>query len=586
MSEEFETRVEKLFLPEKQFVSRDSHVFRARDTVYLTGDGGKAYAVGQNGKWLELVRNINSYETEFKGYFLRVHRSFLVAVERITGIFERYPESEEEPTPTVGKGGAADECELTLRGTEARIPVTTTYARAVKKALGVTSLHHLVPEHQDDKTLRLYELIDFGWRELYVLDPKDKAAVEAFKKRWDIKQFTRERMLSYFRQFGVNEINTKRVIKNIIYQMFRWIKKGIEPPSDGNIRSLWYRIKAVLAYHSNILGPGDVDTFYNTLQEMVEEHNLFRYKDFGFMDMNEPYRGIGAKAPEIILASEKLGHYLFIKKLAAEAGVSFICLKGEPAVISLEYFSDDLMKTCGDKPKTVFCISDVDPAGYSIEGNLVSGLQRNGHQVDRVVKLVDASAFTSEEIAIVRYPVVSFETKDAQVKPIEPANMGQVTKGRDWFNLLKDDRLISEKDKGDGWKAFTIWGIESDAADREIIRKRFLDGLGLNRQKPETPKKPENTIQLRMWLNVQNNNKFVRGRKRAMETIEDLLRYYNCRRLHKDGNEYELTLSYADEADLDRTIYEIIREIDSAADMRHCCIECDLWAVDDPDRRW
>ena len=62
----------------------------------------------------------------------------------------------------------------------------------MKKALGVNSLHHLVPEHPDDKALRLYELIDFGWRELYGLDPSDKPMVEAFKKHWDIKQFTRE----------------------------------------------------------------------------------------------------------------------------------------------------------------------------------------------------------------------------------------------------------------------------------------------------------------------------------------------------------------------------------------------------------
>jgi len=477
MNQDFEPRVEKLFLPERLVFSRDNQVIRAKDVVYLYGEGGKSFAVTENGQKYELVQNLAFYQGLFKGFFLQVHRSFVVAVDRIEGVFERYPETEDETAPSRDKSGAADECELTLRGTDARIPVTVTYARNVKKALGVTSLHHLVPEHPLDKALRLYELIDFGWRELFDLDPKNAAAVETYRKKWDIKQFTRERMLSYFRQFGVNEINKKRVIKNIIYQLFRWIKKGIEPPSDGNIRSLWYRIKAVLAYHSNILEPGDVDIFYNTLQEMVEEQGLFRYKDFGFMDMNEPYRGIGAKSPEIILASEKLGQFLFIKKLAAEVGVSFICLKGEPAVISLEYFSDDLTRICGNKPKTVFCISDVDPAGYSIEGNLVTGLQRNGHQVDRVVKLVDASAFTSEDISIVRYPVVSFDVKGDQVKPIEPATMGQVTKGRAWFDLVKDDRLISEKDKGDGWKTITIWGIESDAADREIIRKRFLDGL-------------------------------------------------------------------------------------------------------------
>lgn len=477
---ELAERVEGICLPEKSLLSLDYHLWKAHDVVYFFSEGGKTWAIMDNGQHYELVQNLNLIEAEFNGYFIRVHRSFLVAKDRIEGVFEHYPESNGEQSElTDEKGGVQDECELQLCGTRTRIPVTSTYAKWLKKALGVSSLHHLVPEHPDDKNFRLYDLIDFGWRELFGLNPQDKAAVEAFKKNWDIKQFSKERMLSYFRQFGINEIDKRQVIKNIIWQMFRWIKKGIEPPSDGNIRSLWYRIKAVLAFHSDILEPGDVDIFYNVLQEMVEDKGLFRYKDFGFMDMNEPYRGIGTKVPEIILASEKIGHYFFIKKLAAEVGTSFICLKGEPAVISIEYFSDDLELACGDKPKTVFCISDVDPAGYSIERNLVSGLQRLGHHIKGVIKLVDPSIFSSEEIAIVRFPVVSFEVKGDQVTPIPPATMGQVTKGRDWFaKEVKDDRLISEKVSGTGGKVITIWGIESDAADREMIKERFLGGIG------------------------------------------------------------------------------------------------------------
>jgi len=199
--------------------------------------------------------------------------------------------------------------------------------------------------------------------------------------------------------------------------------------------------------------------------------------------MNEPYRWIGKKNPEIILASEKLGQYLFIKKLADEQGVSFICLKGEPAVISMEYFSDDLKQQCGGKPLTIFSISDVDPAGYSIERNLVKGLEK-AQQINKVVKLVDVSAFTTEEIGFVRFPVVSYEMKGDQVKPVAPATMGQVTKGRSWFDEeIKDERLLVEKDAGSGWKVFTIHGIESDAADREIIKARFLAGLGRLRRK-------------------------------------------------------------------------------------------------------
>lgn len=589
MSGEVERRIKRLHLLEKPLFSRNGEVFQAKDIVYFTAEEGQPIAVAENGKKYELVQNLNYYEKEFAEFFLRVHRSFVVALDRIDGVFRRFPTG---PKRKIARAivEAREESELVLRGTETRIPVSLAHSAKVRGLFEVKSLRYYTPEHPEDRKLRALGLSDFDRRELFSLDPTDKPAVEAFKKKWDIKGFQKTRMLSLFRQVETNEIDKKRVIKNIIYQMFRWIKKGIEPPSDGNIRSLWYRIKSVLSQNSDVLAPGDVDTFYNTLQEMIEDMNLFRYKDFGFMDMNEPYRGIGATRPEIVLASEKIGHFFFIKKLALDAGVSFICMKGEPAAISLEYFADDLKAACGDKEKTVFCISDLNPAGYSIERNLVGGLQKNGHQVGRVVKLVDPTIFSDEEVSLIRTPVVTFEVKGETVKPVKPARMSQVTKGRAWIAGLNDNRFITEKDKGGGWKVVTIWGIESDAADRAIITKRFLDGLGPTRRKPAPEKKPEkkaeNTIRLGMWLDVQNNNKFVRGRKRAMEDIDDVLQRYGCRRLHKDRNEYELTMSYTDDADLDRSIYDMIGEINSLADMRHCCIECDLWALDDTDRRW
>ena len=217
------------------------------------------------------------------------------------------------------------------------------------------------------------------------------------------------------------------------------------------------------------------------------------------------------EVPEVVLASEKRGHYIFIRRLANEAGVSFVCMNGEPAVLSLEYFSDDLKNalepaqegttqveddTAGAvrrrktrikrdsensvfrKPLTVLCISDVDPAGYSIENSLVSGLRRNGHQVEKVVKLVDANAWSDEEIEIVRYPAVSYELKeDGTIVPVAPATMSQVTKGRQWWESIgSDPRLIGEKVTG-GKKIVTIYGIESDAAEREDIKDRFYGAL-------------------------------------------------------------------------------------------------------------
>ena len=353
MSEVLE-RVEKILLAEKSLIGKDGELVPVKDIIYLVSKPAGVFAAAAGKKQVELPGNLSFWEKLLRGLFIQTHRQYLVALDRIEGTFERFPaEHEEEKRQTRAEQRLKDdECEISLRGTAKRIPVTAVYGKALKKTLGITRFHYLAPENPIDRNLRLYGLIDFGWRELYNLDTSNKAAVAGFQKKWDIKQFSKTRMLSYFRLFGVNEINTKRVIKNLIYQTWRWIKKGIEKPSDGNIRSMWYKIKSVLATHSNILGSGDVDTFYSTLQEMIEEQELFRYKDFGFMDMNEPYRVIGAKNPEIILASEKIGQYLFIKGLADAYGLSFLCLKGEPARISMEYFSDDLQEKCGGRPLT------------------------------------------------------------------------------------------------------------------------------------------------------------------------------------------------------------------------------------------
>ncbi len=483
MTQESEKLVDRLTLPERHIITRNDNLVRIKEIVYFYGEGGKAYAVTESGSKYNIVQNLQTIQKEFEGYFLQVHRSFLVPLDRIPAIYNRFPEEPGEDGETTRRGPGLDrdveeECEIILEGSEKRIPVTQKYSGVLKDYFRLKTLHHVVPEHPDDRKLRLLGLIDFGWRELYDLDPKNAAAVDAFKKRWDIRQFTRERMLTYFRQILVNRIDKRRVIKNIIYQLHRWMKKGIEKLSDGNIRSLWYKIKATLAYHSNILEPGDVDIYYSALQEMIEEQNLFRYKDFGFMDMSEPYRGIGQKRPEIILASEKAGHFFFIRDLAKEVGASFVCMRGEPSVISLEYFSDDLLTACGDAEKVIFCISDIDPAGYSIERNLVEGLTSRGHKVRQVTKLVDPSLFPGGDIVYALYPVVRYQQKGEVIKPMKPATIGQVTKALDWWNgYIKDERFISEKQLGNGWKTVIISGIESDSADREVVRKRFLDGL-------------------------------------------------------------------------------------------------------------
>jgi len=90
----------------------------------------------------------------------------------------------------------------------------------------------------------------------------------------------------------------------------------------------------------------------------------------------------------------------------------------------------------------------------------------------------------------------------------------------------------------------------------------------------EAPTRPH-TATLALWLRVENNSKFVRGKTRVHEYIEEvLLRPYAMRKLR--GWEYELTVRYADDADLDQQVEELLREMWREADLHHCFIEADV----------
>jgi hypothetical protein len=95
------------------------------------------------------------------------------------------------------------------------------------------------------------------------------------------------------------------------------------------------------------------------------------------------------------------------------------------------------------------------------------------------------------------------------------------------------------------------------------------------------------TLQVELWLRVENNNKYVRGKSKARAEIERLvLSQYSMSKKWDDGAEYTLTIPYETDEDLEKTIYDMLQEADSLADLRHCFIETDVRALDGSDRRW
>lgn len=76
-------------------------------------------------------------------------------------------------------------------------------------------------------------------------------------------------------------------------------------------------------------------------------------------------------------------------------------------------------------------------------------------------------------------------------------------------------------------------------------------------------------------LQIENNSKFVRQKKRCREFIEGWqLSQYLVKKI--DGARYLLAIPYDDDEDLEHTIDELLSEVHAAAEDRHCQVEADL----------
>ena len=71
-----------------------------------------------------------------------------------------------------------------------------------------------------------------------------------------------------------------------------------------------------------------------------------------------------------------------------------------------------------------------------------------------------------------------------------------------------------------------------------------------------------------LCLRIENNSKWVRGKKRSIDDIERYcLKEYNAKQ-RPDGD-YELQVPYSSDEELDETMNELLGDIASQADDRH-----------------
>lgn len=95
---------------------------------------------------------------------------------------------------------------------------------------------------------------------------------------------------------------------------------------------------------------------------------------------------------------------------------------------------------------------------------------------------------------------------------------------------------------------------------------------------------PPKLATIRLTLRIENNSKFVRGKKRTREDIERYcLAEYDAKRL--PSGDYELKVPYGSDDDLDQRMNELLGDISSQADDRHCFSESEA-RIEGTDRCW
>lgn len=132
-------------------------------------------------------------------------------------------------------------------------------------------------------------------------------------------------------------------------------------------------------------------------------------------------------------------------------------------------------------------------------------------------------------------------------------------------------------------KDFEIDLLKNNFMDNEIIKT--LIPLDSNEIKETTANE---TLILKGLLEVtlENNNSFVRGKKRSLEDIEfHVLESYKMKK--KSSGKYHIFIEYENKEDLEDTIYRIFQDIDTQADYRACHIQyLSLTNLDNPEEIW
>jgi hypothetical protein len=267
---------------------------------------------------------------------------------------------------------------------------------------------------------------------------------------------TKEWLVDHFKK-GASDypVNVALLMRNIIWQLRDRIRSGDKPPLKELVRTFWYMyIKPTLARADSLVHETDqYDQLVDTLVRLVKDTAVMDYKDIGFRDDNQANRKVGLNA-NVILFSEKVGHQDFLAEISQQYQISTIALGGQPSVMNIEYFVDDIKAHGVDVRRSfyLFSIVDYDASGHIIRNSFIDDLRRYGIKNIHVTDLINPDMLTPEEIQLARYP--------------SPDTKAMAKKNTAWHKAIRAMKYQNQKYLGpdsDSRGNRIIWGLESES---------------------------------------------------------------------------------------------------------------------------
>jgi len=286
-----------------------------------------------------------------------------------------------------------------------------------------------------------------------------------------------------------SNVNVAKLIRNIIWQAFTRIRDGKREKIGSNIRGFWYTdVKPVLSrLGKETQGRRYTERLYDYLLEMVTQHRLFNYADFGFIDETAGMKYIGQSNVHVILFAEKDGLFPIVRAIAEKYDCVGLSTGGYPSILSAEYLVRGISRYTHLRHHfDTLSIVDYDPNGYIIEREFCQQVSLFDMKDMRLWPIIRPDHLTSEQIELCKYSLT--DTKKTETWMEETGGIGGEPYGieanaftpkqiEEIFLSCVGERLrpVEERKEDDG--ADRLQQIEERLDRIEDVLEQILEGV-------------------------------------------------------------------------------------------------------------